>query len=182
MVNLPAETDAKSDNVGDRPAAGQMIEASEFRREMGHFATGVTVVTATRGDGSACGLTVNAFASVSLEPPLILVCIERGADSHGCIRAAGAFAVNVLDEKRGERLSRRFAAWDVEEKLRGVAYRAERTGAPVLEDALAWLDCRIHDIVAAGDHSIFLGEVVAADAREGAPLVYYRGGYGRFVP
>ncbi|HEX5520667.1 MAG TPA: flavin reductase family protein [Longimicrobiaceae bacterium] len=159
-----------------------MIEASEFRRVMGHFATGVTVVTATRGDGSACGLTVNAFASVSLEPPLILVCIERGADSHGCIRAAGAFAVNVLDEKRGERLSRRFAAWDVEEKLRGVAYRAERTGAPVLEDALAWLDCRIHDVIDAGDHSIFLGEVVAADAREGAPLVYYRGGYGRFVP
>lgn len=159
-----------------------MIEASEFRRVMGHFASGVTVVTARRSDGVPCGLTANSFCSVSLHPPLVLVCVEYAADSHNCIRDMGAFAINVLEEGRGEGLSRRFAEWGLEDKFRGVAHREERSGAPVLEDALAWLDCRIVEAISAGDHSIFLGEVIAADAREGTPLVYYRGGYGRFVP
>ena len=157
-----------------------MMEGSEFRRILGHFATGVTVVTSRVGE-LPCGLTVNAFGSVSLDPPLILICVEQSADSHACFEAAGFFVVNVLDEERGESLSRRFATWGVDDKFRGVAYRTEASGAPVLEDALAWLDCRIVNAVPAGDHTIFIGEVVAGNAREGAPLVYYRGGYGRFV-
>ncbi len=159
-----------------------MIDTSEFRRVMGHFATGVAVVTGRHPDGRPCGLAVNAFCSVSLEPTLVLVCLEHISASHGCIREAGAFAVNVLEQQRGESLARRFSTWGFDDKFRGVAYREERTGAPVLDDALAWLDCRLTDTMPGGDHTIFLGEVLAADAREGTPLVYYRGGYGRFLP
>jgi flavin reductase (DIM6/NTAB) family NADH-FMN oxidoreductase RutF len=159
-----------------------MIDSSEFRRVMGHFATGVAVVTAQRGEGPPCGLTVNAFCSVSLTPPLVLVCVEHGADSHSCIVDSGAFAVNVLEESHGETISRRFATWEIEDKFAGVAYRTEHTGSPVLESALAWIDCRVTETIPAGDHTIFIGEVLAAETVEGKPLVYYRGGYGRFTP
>lgn len=157
-----------------------MLDSSEFRRVMGHFATGVTVVTSRRADGQPCGLTVNAFCSLSLDPLLVSVAVERAAESHGCIEAAGVFAVNVLPEEC-EALSRRFSSWGVQDKFRGVAFHAELTGAPVLADALAWLDCRVWQAVPAGDHTLFLGEVLAADASGGAPLLYYRGGYGRFA-
>ena len=161
-----------------------MIDPDEFRRVMGHFATGVTVVTTRERDGRPCGLTANAVSSVSLEPRLILVCVDRTADSHDCIRASGVFAVNVLGEDggEGETLSRRFAGPGQADKFEGVAYREQRTGAPVLDAALAWLDCRVTEAIEAGDHTIYIGEVVAADAREGSPLIYYRGGYGRLLP
>jgi flavin reductase (DIM6/NTAB) family NADH-FMN oxidoreductase RutF len=162
--------------------AGQMIDPSEFRRVMGHFPTGVTVVTSLHEDGSPCGLTVNAFCSLSLEPPLVLVCVEKAADSFDCIERNGTFAVNILEEGRGEALSRRFSTWGVEDKFRGVAFRTERTGSPILEAALAWADCRVVQRHEAGDHVIFVGEVLEGDAHEGSPLVYYRGGYGRFLP
>ena len=159
-----------------------MIDTSEFRRVLGHFPTGVSIVTSRQEGGRPCGLTVNAFASVSLEPMLVMVCVEKTADSHGCIEAAGIYAVNVLEEGRGEALSRRFATWGMDDKFRGVAYHEAKTGAPVLDAALAWADCRVIDAFPTGDHTIFIGEVVDADAREGRPLVYYRGGYGRFEP
>lgn len=161
--------------------AGQSLDASEFRRVLGHFPTGVTIVTTRDGD-RPCGLTVNAFCSLSLDPMLVLVCVERDAESHDCIREAGFFAVNVLGEDGGERLSRRFSDWSIDDKFEAVAYRSEATGAPVLEAALAWVDCRLRDVVDGGDHTVFIGEVVAADAHEGQPLLYYRGGYGRFAP
>jgi flavin reductase (DIM6/NTAB) family NADH-FMN oxidoreductase RutF len=157
------------------------VEIAEFRRVLGHWVTGVSVVAARRADGAPCGLTANAFCSVSLEPPLVLVCVEKSADSHNCIAQAGAFSVSVLGSDQ-ERLARRFAAWDVTEKFEGVAYHASITGAPILEDALAWVDCRTWAMHDAGDHTIYIGEVVAADARDQSPLLYYRGGYGRFVP
>lgn len=159
-----------------------MIDPIEFRRVLGHFASGVTVVTTVMADGRPCGLTANSFCSVSLNPSLVLVCVERASDTHECIRASGFFGVSVLEDSGGESVSRRFAAYDVQEKFQGVAWRTEITGAPVLSASLAWLDCRLSQEVAAGDHTIFIGEVAAADAREGTPLVYYRGGYGRFVP
>ena len=158
-----------------------MIDPSEFRRVLGHFPTGVTIVTSLHEDGSPCGLTVNAFCSLSLEPPLVLVCVENEADSFACIGRAGVFAVNILQEE-GEALSRRFSTWGVGDKFRGIAYRSQTTGSPILESALAWADCRVTDRVAGGDHTIFIGEVLEADAHEGSPLVYYRGGYGRFLP
>ena len=148
---------------------------------MGHWVTGVSVVTAQPEGEAPCGLTVNAFCSVSLNPSLVLICVEKAADSHDCIRRSGFFAVNVLDHTQ-ETVARRFASWDVAEKYRGVAYRSEVTGSPVLDIALAWVDCRVMEVHPAGDHTIYLGDVLAGDAREGSPLLYYRGGYGRFTP
>jgi 4-nitrophenol 2-monooxygenase / 4-nitrocatechol 4-monooxygenase, reductase component len=159
-----------------------MIDPSEFRRVMGHFPSGVAVVTTLRADGTPCGLTASAVCSVSLEPTLLLVCVERSSETHGCIQRCGTFAVNVLREGKGETLARRFAAWEKGDKFRGVAFRPEHTGAPVLDDALAWLDCRLHGECDGGDHTVFVGEVLAAEAEEGTPLVYYRGGYGSFAP
>jgi len=160
-----------------------MIDTSEFRRAIGHFASGVTVVTTRRPDGGPCGLTASAVASLSLDPTLLLVCVEKAADTHDCIAGSGFFAVNVLAEGKGETLARRFAATDADAdaKFTGIAFHPERTGAPVLDESLAWLDCRIVRRVDAGDHTVFMGEVMAADAAEGTPLLYYRGGYGRFV-
>lgn len=158
-----------------------MIDQSEFRRVIGHFATGVAIVTTCREDGSAAGLTVSAVSSLSLDPTLILVCVDRASDTHPWLERAGTFAVNVMEEGKGETLARRFAGGATEEKFRGVAWRPEHTGAPVLDEALAWMDCRVTAALPGGDHTIFVGEVVAADAREGTPLLYYRGGYGRFA-
>ena len=158
-----------------------MIDTSEFRRVLGHFTTGVSIVTTRAENGQPRGLTVNAFSSVSLEPTLVMVCVEKVSDSHGCIHASGFYAVNVLAEN-GEALSRRFATWGVEDKFQGVAYTEAKSGAPVLEAALAWVDCRVVESLSVGDHTVFVGEVLDADAREGRPLVYYRGGYGRFEP
>lgn len=128
-----------------------------------------------------CGLTANAVASVSLEPALVLACIEHDADSHDCIREAGVFSINVLDSSQ-ERLARRFSTWEVDTKFEGLAFRTEVTGAPILTDALAWVDCRVWAAYPGGDHTIFVGEVVAGDAGVGIPIIYYRGGYGRFSP
>ena len=157
------------------------LESAEFRRILGHWVTGVSIVTAQPAGRAPCGLTANSFCSVSLEPPLVLVCVEGVADTHNCIVAAGAFCVNVLDSEH-EVLARRFADQDVTEKFRALAYRTEQTGAPVLEDALAWVDCRVFASYPAGDHTIFVGLVIAGDARGGTPILYYRGGYGRFTP
>jgi 4-nitrophenol 2-monooxygenase / 4-nitrocatechol 4-monooxygenase, reductase component len=158
-----------------------MIDQSEFRRVIGHFAAGVTIVTTCRQDGSAAGLTVSAVSSLSLDPTLLLVCVDQCSDTLPYLERAGYFAVNVLEEGKGETLARRFAGGGAEEKFRGVAWRPEHTGAPVLDEALAWMDCRVTAVVPGGDHTIFVGEVVAADAREGTPLLYYRGGFGRFA-
>lgn len=157
------------------------LESAEFRRILGHWTTGVTVVATMSSDGEPRGLTANAVASVSLDLPLVLVCVERDADTHDTIRAAGVFAVSVLAQD-DERTARRFAGNDTDEKFRGIAYHAELTGAPVLDAALAWVDCRVHEVLHGGDHTIFIGLVTAGDAREGEPLVYYRGGYGRLAP
>lgn len=157
------------------------VKAAEFRRLLGHWATGVSVVTAQPPAEAPCGLTVNAFCSLSLEPPLVLVCIEKGADSHDCIERAGKFCVNVLAAEQ-ERLARRFAGVDSASKFDGIAFHRERTGAPVLAAALAWIECEVRARHDGGDHTIFIGEVIAGDARQGAPIIYYRGGYGRCTP
>lgn len=141
----------------------------------------MAVVSARAPGGRPCGLTANAITSLSLDPPLVLACVEHSSDTHGCIIAARAFALSMLSHDQ-ERLARRFAAFDIEEKFAGVAWREELTGAPVLEDALAWLDCRLWRTHDGGDHTIFVGEIVAGDAREGAPLAYYRSGFARLTP
>ena len=158
------------------------FEAAEFRRILGHLATGVAVVSAADPEnGAARGLTASAVASVSLDPPLVLACVERTADTHDCIERAGAFAVAILgaDDETG---ARRFADYPSERKFEGVAYHEEVTGAPVLDEALAWVDCRVWATYDGGDHTIFVGEVVAGEAIDGPPLLYFRGGYGRLTP
>ena len=168
--------------MSDEAQQGSMsLETAEFRRVLGHFATGVTVVTSTAPGGVVCGLTASAVTSVSLDPLLVLVCVDRAADTHGAIERSGSFAINVLAED-GEALARHFAEYPSAEKFEGVAYRAEWTGAPVLEASLAWVDCDLRNAYDGGDHTIFVGEVMAADARDGAPLLYFRGGYGRLTP
>jgi flavin reductase (DIM6/NTAB) family NADH-FMN oxidoreductase RutF len=132
---------------------------------MGHFASGVTVVT-TVMDGVYYGLTVSSFASLSLVPQLVLVSIDQSIASH---------AVNILPEN-GEHLSRHFASRDPD-KFRGVAYHTGETGAPLLEDALATIDCRIVQETPGGDHTIFVGEVLSTTVNEGKPLLYFRSGY-----
>jgi flavin reductase (DIM6/NTAB) family NADH-FMN oxidoreductase RutF len=156
------------------------IDPSEFRRILGHWVTGVAVVASRTDTGSFCGFTANAFTALSLEPPLVLVCVARTGDTHDGIRASGIFTVNVLGAD-DERLARHFAS-DATDKFEGVGWTTGTTGAPVLEDAMAWVDCRVRREVDGGDHTIFIGEVVAADATDGEPLIFYRGGYGRFAP
>ncbi len=141
---------------------------------MGHFGSGVTVVT-TRLEQVNYGMTVSSFASLSLVPPLVLICIDQTVATHDAIQRAGCFAVNILAEN-GEALSRRFAGRDPD-KFGGVAFHAGLTGAPLLDLALATLECRLVQQVDSGDHTIFIGEVIAADTHPGKPLIYYRSGY-----
>jgi len=155
------------------------IEKQEFRRVLGHFAAGVTVVTTIGDDGRPYGLTATAFTSVSLEPPLVLVCVDKNSESHPHFHASGVFAVNFLAVDH-EHLSRRFAV-SGGEKFGDLVVRRGSTGAPVLADALGYLECRTEQVIEAGDHTIFLGLVEAADAREGEPLLYFRGSYRQIV-
>lgn len=155
------------------------IDSSEFRRILGHWASGVAIVTARTPDGAPCGLTANAISSLSLDPPLVLTCVERTSDTHDCILSRRAFAICVLDAD-GERIARRFASAQAAEKFDGIAYRDETTGSPILDDALAWVDCELYANYDGGDHSIFVGRVLQGDARDAAPLLYYRSGYGGF--
>lgn len=158
-----------------------MPSTSRFREVMGHFATGVTVVTSRAPDGAPCGLTANSVASVSLDPLMLLVCLDREAATLTCVREGGRFCVCVLEEA-GEGVARLFSEGDRVERFEELTWREEVTGAPVLDDALAWLDCRVRDIHDGGDHAIVVGEVQACDAREGSPLLYFRGRFRRLPP
>lgn len=152
------------------------IDQSEYRRVMGHFATGVTVVTTRDENGRPLGLTANAVASVSLQPPMVLVCVDRQSESHDAFAASEAFAVNVLTQMQ-ETLSRRFAKSSAD-KFAGIGHREGISGSPVLEEVLAYLDCRLVHAFEAGDHTIFVGEVVdLATGTEAEPLLFFRGGY-----
>jgi flavin reductase (DIM6/NTAB) family NADH-FMN oxidoreductase RutF len=159
-----------------------MIDPEEFRRVMGHFPAGVAVVTTLRRGGGPAGLTASAICSVSLRPSLVLACVDVASESHRHMQESRHFAVNVLDDQAGPVLARRFStAGAAEHKFSGVAYRTEATGAPVLEDALAWVDCTLRYAFDAGDHSIFVGEVERAGARDGDPLLYFRSRFGSFA-
>ncbi|WP_026370392.1 flavin reductase family protein [Kallotenue papyrolyticum] len=155
------------------------INEAEFRYALSHFASGVTVVTTSVG-GVHYGLTVSSFCSLSLNPPLILVCIDQRAQSHAMIRDAGVFAVNILAEDSAW-LSQLFASREPD-KFEKVDYRLGQTGAPLLCAALTRLECRLVDQLPGGDHSIFVGEVIASEVEERAgPLLYYRRGYHRLA-
>jgi len=157
--------------------APEGVAAAVFRRVCGAFATGVAVAAVMGRDGKPHGLTVNSFTSVSLHPPLVLVCIGHKAATHGPFSTAAHFAVNFLDESQQE-LSERFAS-SHPSRFEGLKWRAGETGAPVLEDALGVLECEAWRKMDAGDHTVFFGLVKCARAREGRPLVYFGGKYRR---
>jgi flavin reductase (DIM6/NTAB) family NADH-FMN oxidoreductase RutF len=161
---------------------GDGVDSTLFRHVLGHFATGVTVISATAG--APVGLSVGAFFSVSLDPPLVGFCVKQASGTWPMIQEAASFCVNVLGEQQ-EEVSRRFASSELDRFRRfdGLAWEATPSGAPRLVDALAWLDCRIEAVHPAGDHDICVGRVEALGVNgEGGPLVFYRGGYGRFAP
>jgi flavin reductase (DIM6/NTAB) family NADH-FMN oxidoreductase RutF len=155
------------------------VISEEFRAVMGRFATGVTVVTTCDGIRPA-GMTVNAFASVSLDPPLVLVCVERTTYIHDLLVRNGYFAVNILSDEQSE-VSDCFAGRSEYRysDFCGVGSHVAATGAPVFDEALGFVDCRIVNVFPGGDHSIFIGHVEALGGDEQRPLLYYRGTYPR---
>ncbi|MGD9632871.1 MAG: flavin reductase family protein [Pirellulales bacterium] len=155
------------------------LEADEFRRVLGHFPTGVTVITA-RGEGGPIGMAANSFTSVSLEPPLVLVCPAKSSTTWPSIRAGGRFCANILAHNHAD-ICRQFARPDVD-RFAGISWHERPTG-PGLDEAVAWIECKIDNEYEAGDHVIVVASVGAIEAAETTePLVFFRGGYGRFLP
>ncbi len=158
------------------------INSELFRKVLSQFATGVTIVTTRHGD-TIHGLTANAFCSVSLEPPLVLVCVDKSAQSHDLIKQSGHFVVNILTTAQ-EELSRRFSTnhSSAAERFAGIDFRTEMTGAPVLEESLGWLDCKLVAAHPGGDHTIFVGEVLAlGPSGNDNPLLYYQSQYQKLA-
>jgi flavin reductase (DIM6/NTAB) family NADH-FMN oxidoreductase RutF len=151
-----------------------MVGEEKFRGVMGHFTTGITVVASRGENGEPVGLTVNAFSSVSLDPPLVLVCIHKGAEAHDALLARGHLGVSILAEDQGD-VAMVFAQDDPESRFDHVQFWNGPLGSPILTGALAWLDCEIVDSFPGGDHSIILGRVEDCDAREGTPVLFFRG-------
>ena len=153
------------------------IDPRELRNVMGHFATGVTVITTRNADGKPFGLTANALSSLSLDPPLILVCIDKGVDCYACFAESKVFAVNFLSEEQ-EQLSRRFATKGIE-KFEVVAYQPGDCGVPLLEGALGYVECKVVSGYEGGDHTIYVGEIQNAAASGDRPLLFFKGKYYR---
>jgi flavin reductase (DIM6/NTAB) family NADH-FMN oxidoreductase RutF len=151
------------------------VEAPQFRQLLGRFATGVTVVTCRSAKGDPVGMTASSVASVSLEPPLVLVSVERKHDMHTALEHGTHFVLNVLSSEQ-EAISRRFASSEVD-RFRGVSYRDNDRGIALLEGVVAHIECEKRYAVPGGDHTIYIGLVVGGDATDKRPLLYYRGGY-----
>ena len=150
-----------------------------FRDALAAYPTGVTVVTALGPNGPS-GATANAVTSLSLEPPMMLACLDRGSRTLDASRAAGRFGVNALAAGQAE-IARRFARKDPEpEKWDGVEW-SESGGSPRLPDALVWVSCELRDLIDGGDHLILTGTVLGVDSREGTPLIFHRGAYRDLV-
>jgi len=185
----PAPSDAqalgKLEKFGGTCYKEGVLGADDFRRVLSHFASGVTIVTTLDAEGRPAGLTASAFSSVSLDPPLVLVCVAHSAQSYPAFHAHGKFAINVLGTDH-EHVARRFASSGPgHEKFTELGYRKGLLGLPIIDDALAELECTIVHAYPAGDHTIFVGQVEAADSRGDKglePLLYYRGRFNRLHP
>lgn len=156
-----------------------MVAPDDFRRVLGHFATGVTILTTTDAEERPTGLTVSAFCSVSLDPPQILVCVDHKSQSYPALRDGSCFAVNILSTDH-ESVSRRFATTRLD-KFDGVPWSRGTLGAPLIDGALAQLECRTVSRHVEGDHTILVGRVEEARNADGEPLLYFRGKYGRLA-
>lgn len=156
------------------------FDSAKFRQVLGHFSTGVTVVTAAAESGPV-GLAVGSFTSVSLDPPLVAFFPDKGSSTWPKIEASGHFCVNVLADTQ-EDICRRFAARG-EDKFAGLGWKLAGSGSPQLDGVLAWIDCDIDTVSEAGDHFSVVGRVRDLGVgTEGSPLLFFRGGYGRFAP
>jgi len=155
------------------------IERAHFFDLMASFASGVTVVT-TAHAGTLNGLTVSSFTSLSVDPMLVLICIDKTVQSHNAISAAGTFAVNILAEDQAD-LSMRFASRR-EDKFEELDYHLGATGLPLLEGTLASVECRVVGELPGGDHTIFVGEVLEGQMGTGQPLLYFQRNYHRLDP
>ncbi len=155
------------------------LDPAEFRNAMGSFATGVTIITLDL-DGEVHGMTANAFASVSLDPLLVLVCVDHRAATHEHLQAKKRFGINVLREDQraiSEYYARPVRTHAQAEEEAGARFDRTEHGTPMLRGALAYLECRLHSAEEAGDHTIFIAEVEDAVAREGEPLLFFRSQY-----
>lgn len=151
------------------------VSKDEFRAALSRFASGVTIVTTVDDNDRPAGITVSSFASVSLDPPLVLACIDKRASIHAHLRVGSHFAINILSEHQ-EHVSRRFATKD-QDRFSDISHSTGATGAPLLDNALAVLECIVVDVYPGGDHSIVVGQVESTTVAEHRPLAYYRGGY-----
>ncbi len=155
------------------------VTSDEFRRACGRFATGVTVATVFDPEGIPHGLTVSSFASVSLDPPLVLVCLGHQVTVIEAFRAARYFAINVLADSQ-QRLADRFARKG-HDRFGGLEWEHGESGVPLLPGAIAAIECKTHQRFTSGDHDIFVGEMLRGHVAEGEPLVYFASRYRRLA-
>jgi 3-hydroxy-9,10-secoandrosta-1,3,5(10)-triene-9,17-dione monooxygenase reductase component len=154
------------------------LDQARFREVLGHFATGITIVTASE-DGEPVGFSCQSFAALSLDPPMVILAPAKSSTSWPRIAEAGAFAVNILAEHQ-EAICLNFAV-SGGDKFDGVAWTAGTTGAPLIKGSLATIECTLGAIYEGGDHELVTGHVVAMEVGSGSPLLFYRSGFGRFV-
>jgi flavin reductase (DIM6/NTAB) family NADH-FMN oxidoreductase RutF len=162
-----------------RPADAATLDVAELRRTLGSFATGVAVATTLDSEGMPKGFTANSFTSVSLNPPLVLVCVDKAASCYGAFASSNHFGINILCEHQ-QHVSQAFASKSAD-KFANMQWVSGVTGSPIFPDSAAWLDCELHDRIEAGDHLVIIGKVLGfghSPARQ--PLGYHRGSYIAF--
>ncbi len=153
------------------------MDSQHLRNVFGHFATGVTVITTQDKSGAPSGLTANAFTSLSLDPPLVLICVDKKAQCYSCFEESKLFAVNFLGEEQ-EKIARRFATKGAE-KFSGIPWHRGNNGLPLLDGAIGYIECKIVQGHDGGDHTIYVGEVLGASASGERPLLFFKGRYRR---
>ncbi len=160
------------------------IDPQTYKQAMAQWASGVTVVTTRLPDGEIKGMTASSFTSVSINPYLILVCVAKKLYTHEVLLQSDVFAVNILNSTQAE-IAQIFAGMrpDITDRFTHVGYSTSETGSPILPDVAGWLDCKKYQVVDAGDHTIFIGEVVSAyGSTDKSPLIYFNRQWGSFAP
>jgi len=152
-----------------------LVDAIQFRRTCARFATGIAIATVSDDEGAPHGMTVNSFTSVSLVPPLVLFCVDYSANLLPLFRAARYYGLSILSEDQHS-LSNRFAQRG-QDRFDGVDWALGQFGVPLIPRALAHLECEVRQVIEAGDHAVFIGEVVSTGVLDGRPLLYFESGY-----
>ena len=164
--------------MSDITSDASSFDSAKYRQVLGHFPTGVTVITAATPEGPV-GMAIGSFASLSLDPPQVLFCAGHHSSTWPRLKAAGSFCVNLLSETQ-EDVCRVFAS-KADDKFAEIGWKHSGNGSPLLEGVLGYIDCTIETVVASGDHDVVIGAVTDLDVlHEGGPLLFFRGGYGRF--